>query len=268
MRCSSLNDLEGAVRAAWCLWTSDPVDQSAWSESNPAVGQCGSTALVLQDLLGGELLVAGVRTAAGRRQGVHYFNRLAGGIELDLTREQFRAGETVGAPRAVSRPQDVTRGRLAGHYRLLAARVARELAGGADAERSRPVLVKGVCADNQGRVLLCRGDGCLWELPGGRPEVGELFQDTLARELEARAGLALTVDRVLGVTSLEPRPGAWVDVVGYECLLPAASPSPLVADQWCGWLKLSASGPHAAAAWFHAGDCMSIVDGNSSHTPS
>lgn len=87
---SSLRELEEAIRGAWCVWTSDPVDQPGWSESNPASGQCASTALVVQDLLGGELLVADVKGDGGAPQGVHYWNRLAGGIELDLTREQFQ----------------------------------------------------------------------------------------------------------------------------------------------------------------------------------
>src|SRR5579859_3695688 len=109
MLCSSLSVLESAIRAAWCVWTSDPIDQPGWSQSNPASGQCASTALVVQDLLGGELLIAEVRRSDGRRQGVHYWNRLAGGLELDLTREQFRAGETIGEPRSVARPADVSR---------------------------------------------------------------------------------------------------------------------------------------------------------------
>ncbi|MGZ4306040.1 MAG: YunG family protein [Solirubrobacteraceae bacterium] len=75
---SSLSVLEEAIRGAWCVWTSDPVDQLRWSESNPASGQCASTALVVQDFVGGELLVADVKGGGGDTQGVHYWNRLAG----------------------------------------------------------------------------------------------------------------------------------------------------------------------------------------------
>jgi ADP-ribose pyrophosphatase YjhB (NUDIX family) len=227
---SSLSVLEKAIRGAWCVWTSDPVDQPGWSESNPASGQCASTALVVQDYVGGELLVADVAGDGGVPSGVHYWNRLAGGIELDLTREQFRAGEVVGAARTVPRPADVSRGRLPGHYQLLAARVERSLVG--DADRSRPVTVKGVCSDGGGRVLLCRNGRAEWELPGGRPEVGELFQDCLARELREETGLELTVDRVVGVIALEVLPGRWVDVVGYQCLLPDGPlPTVCVSDE-------------------------------------
>jgi 8-oxo-dGTP pyrophosphatase MutT (NUDIX family) len=211
LRYATVTAFEDAIRAAWTRWTSDPVDQPGWSDANPASGQCATTALVVQDRLGGALLMADVHEADGSRQGVHYWNRLPDGRELDLTREQFRRGEVVGRPRVVERPPDVTRGRLAGHYHLLAARVAR---GGA---APPAVTVKGVCRDPDGRVLVCRNHRGEWELPGGRPEVGELFQDCLRRELREETGLDVTVDRVLGVRPFEVVPGRWVDVVGYAC---------------------------------------------------
>jgi hypothetical protein len=96
--------LEAAVRAAWALDTCDPVDADDWSAANPSRGQCGSTALVIHDLLGGELLIAEVVRSDGSRQGVHYWNLLPGGTELDLTREQFAGGEVIGQPRIVRRP--------------------------------------------------------------------------------------------------------------------------------------------------------------------
>ena len=212
----SLDALEHAIRASWCVWTSDPVDQARWSESNPAWGQCASTALVVQDLVGGDLLIAEVHLADGTSAGVHYWNRLAGSHELDLTREQFHDGETIGESREVGRPADVTRGRLAGQYHLLSSRVTRRLAGNGDAG-SRPVTVKAVCIHHDGRVLLCRNNRGQWELPGGRPEVGELFQETAVRELREETGLKVTVDRLLGVRGFEVVPGDWVDVVAYAC---------------------------------------------------
>jgi 8-oxo-dGTP pyrophosphatase MutT (NUDIX family) len=178
---------------------------------------------VVQDMLGGDLLMAEVRTADGSRQGVHYWNRLPGGVDLDFTREQFRGGEVVGDPRQIERPQDVTRGRLAGHYHLLAARVNRALGEGGTTPASRAVTVKGVCVRADGCVLLCRNHRGQWELPGGRPEVGELFQDCLRRELREETGAEIAVDSVLGVHPLEVLPGVWLDVVAYECIAPARS---------------------------------------------
>jgi hypothetical protein len=48
------------------------------------MGQCVPTSLIVQDLFGGIIL----RTNADGKHP-HYFNRLAGGTEVDLTRDQF-----------------------------------------------------------------------------------------------------------------------------------------------------------------------------------
>ena len=130
---SSLLRIEEAVRGSWSRETCDPVDLGEWSERNPARGQCGVTALVIQDLLGGELLVAEVWHTDGSRQGMHYWNRLSGGLELDLTRAQFKNGERVGRPDVMTRPDDTAGGRLAQQYRLLADRVATRLVRTGDA---------------------------------------------------------------------------------------------------------------------------------------
>ena len=100
----SRQSIELAVRAAWARDTCDPVDAGNWSAANPALGQCGTTALVINDLLGGELLVAEVLRVDGSRQGVHWWNRLPDGTEIDLTREQFAADEVIQQPRAMLRP--------------------------------------------------------------------------------------------------------------------------------------------------------------------
>jgi hypothetical protein len=97
-------DLEAAVRAAWALDTCDPVDADDWSAAVPSRGQCGSTALTIHDLLGGELLIAEVIRSDGSRQGVHYWNLLPDGTELDLTRDQFAADEVIQQPRILRRP--------------------------------------------------------------------------------------------------------------------------------------------------------------------
>ena len=97
----TLADVGPAVRAAWCLQTCDDADVADWSPANPARGQCGATALTVHDLLGGELLVAEVRHPDGSRQGYHHWNRLPGGVEVDLTSEQFAPGEVVQDQRAV-----------------------------------------------------------------------------------------------------------------------------------------------------------------------
>jgi hypothetical protein len=119
----TLAELEAAIRSAWCRETSD--DPEEWSTENPARGQCGVTALVVRDYLGGELLIADVLAADPARAERHCWNRLSSGVELDLTREQFRSGETLGQP-VEREPLVKTRG--VDRYELLADRVRERLA--------------------------------------------------------------------------------------------------------------------------------------------
>jgi hypothetical protein len=159
------------------------------------------------------------RRARSRRNagGVHHCNRLVGGLELDLTREQFRDGEIVGEPREVPRPSDITRGRLPGQYRLLSLRVVGQLDDSRPAGIAWPVSVKGVCVRDDGRVLLCRNHRGTWELPGGRPQIGELFPGAVNREIREETGLDVAVERLLDACAFEVVPGTWVDLVVYKC---------------------------------------------------
>jgi GNAT superfamily N-acetyltransferase len=115
VRALTLGEVEAAIRASWGRDTSDDPDE--WSEENPARGQCAVTALLVRELLGGEILVAGV-LREGRRVDRHAWNRLDSGVTLDLTRSQFRRGERLEEPR-VEEPRLVDRAR----YELLARRV-------------------------------------------------------------------------------------------------------------------------------------------------
>jgi len=136
----ALAALEPVVRAAWGADTCDPVDVADWTTSNPARGQCGATALVLHDLLGGDLLLAEVTRDDGSRQGVHYWNRLPDGTQVDLTREQFLPHEHVGQARAVPRPPGPPL-RCAEQYARLRARVLQGLPCAADRPCPRPYRV-------------------------------------------------------------------------------------------------------------------------------
>ena len=53
----SLELLEPALRAGWGADTCDPHDEPDWHPGNAARGQCGVTALLVQDLLGRELII-------------------------------------------------------------------------------------------------------------------------------------------------------------------------------------------------------------------
>jgi hypothetical protein len=98
----TLTDLESAISVSWSLDTCDPTDIPTWTPAEPSQGQCAVTALVVHDLLGGLLLEAEVHHADGSHQGFHYWNRFAG-VDVDLTRRQFREGEVVQTPHLIER---------------------------------------------------------------------------------------------------------------------------------------------------------------------
>jgi hypothetical protein len=66
-----------ALRRSWSLASS-----TLWTAENPAAGQCGVSALVLNDCFGGEIL----KTPIGERW--HFYN-LIDGRRCDLTCEQL-----------------------------------------------------------------------------------------------------------------------------------------------------------------------------------
>lgn len=119
-----LTDIEAAVRAGWGADTMTPECRSQWTADNPARDQCGVTALVLHDLLGGDLLRGEVHVD-GRWTDFHWWNRIGGEYEIDLTREQFAPEEVVTEGTVVARPPRIDR--LREEYELLRTRVLRRL---------------------------------------------------------------------------------------------------------------------------------------------
>ena len=127
MQTLTLTEIEAAVRVSWgpdTTFASAPyMARGHWQSSR---GQCGTTALVLQELLGGDLMVADVE-CEGRVEGVHYWNAMPGGPELDLTRDQFVQSESLINARRVTarRNASATAGEQA--FQLLRARVLASL---------------------------------------------------------------------------------------------------------------------------------------------
>lgn len=70
------------LRKAWCRETAHPSYQNKWSEDNPSVGQCCVTALVMQDLYGGDIYSCKVGNHS------HFVNIINERI-IDNTAEQF-----------------------------------------------------------------------------------------------------------------------------------------------------------------------------------
>lgn len=129
---TTLTAIDAAVRASWGPDTSfASAEYLARGRGIPSRGQCGTTALVLQELLGGDLVVADVRHE-GRVVGVHYWNVTAGGVELDLTRDQFTATESLTGARRVTARRN-TAGPGEEPFRVLRERVAAALRSGGGA---------------------------------------------------------------------------------------------------------------------------------------
>ncbi|WP_435839110.1 YunG family protein [Streptodolium elevatio] len=124
---TSLPALDRAFRTAWAADTCSPDDaaREPWRPDNPAWGHCDITALVVHDLFGGDLMLAGVELD-GADVGYHWWNRLPSGLALDLTYEQFRLGQQILDPRTVVRPTGPLR-RRAPEYHLLRERFATAL---------------------------------------------------------------------------------------------------------------------------------------------
>lgn len=199
---STLSRLRAVVRDAWGPDTCDPSDLPDWRPENPARGQCGTTALVIHDLLGGDLILGEVR-GRGARLGHHYWNRLPDGTEVDLTRDQFSPDETVTAGVVVPRPAGPPR-RCRGQYELLRHLVLTRLSN-ADRQAHPPApagpptrVALVLLVDPTEAILLqlrdqdARAEPGQWGLPGGHVEEGEDPESAARRELAEETGL--TVD--------------------------------------------------------------------------
>jgi len=119
----TLAALEAAIRSAWDLQTSDTPQR--YDPANPERDQCGATALVVHDYLGGCLLESEV-FLGDERTDYHYWNLLPSGLEIDLTRGQFRRGERIAAPAPMDRPTVLGEAAQA-RYDLLRTRVTAAL---------------------------------------------------------------------------------------------------------------------------------------------
>lgn len=84
-----LSLIESAIRDSWCRETS--ATPHLWENTNPSLGQCAVTALLIQDLVGGNIFKCTIPAF-----GSHYWNRLyqnyGQSVDIDLTRRQFPKG--------------------------------------------------------------------------------------------------------------------------------------------------------------------------------
>ena len=105
--------VSAALRACWSSETS-----RQWRESNPARGQCNVTALLVNELFGGDLLKTPLA------DGDHFYNRIDG-ERIDLTESQFEGPVTyldVGSDRS-----EALAGTSASNYEALKTAFSRHL---------------------------------------------------------------------------------------------------------------------------------------------
>jgi ADP-ribose pyrophosphatase YjhB (NUDIX family) len=63
-----------------------------------------------------------------------------------------------------------------------------------------PHGAEGVCVTADGALVVISPDGIIWDLPAGRPEPGESWEQTLRREMDEEACATVVGVRLLGFT--------------------------------------------------------------------
>ena len=95
----ALHALRPLIERAWSRETTYLPDE--WERHDPAWGQCAVTAAMVQQILGGELMMGTARLPDGGETN-HFWNRVAG-VEVDLTARQFPVGAEIRNALPVSR---------------------------------------------------------------------------------------------------------------------------------------------------------------------
>jgi hypothetical protein len=121
VRGASQVHVPGLVAALTLAWKADSAWIDDWDDRNPARGQCGSTALVVQDLCGGTLM-HGTVVAHPFTRHVHYWNVLAGDT-VDLTWHQFHGRAHIVRSECVGRGHLLRAQWFTDRYEALRARV-------------------------------------------------------------------------------------------------------------------------------------------------
>lgn len=117
----TIDELRQHFLAAWGADTCYAHMSDEWTPERPSRDQCGMTALVVQDILGGDLVHAEVHVD-GAQVGHHYWNRLPDGSDVDLTSDQFRPEEEIVGATVIARPPGAPRYQRE-QYELLRRRV-------------------------------------------------------------------------------------------------------------------------------------------------
>ena len=77
-----INDIKKELIKSWSKNTCTPYLKEQWSISNPSLGQCAITSLIVNDFCGGKIM------KCMTPYGSHYYNSINNEV-IDLTVEQF-----------------------------------------------------------------------------------------------------------------------------------------------------------------------------------
>lgn len=96
-----ISDVLKALQDSWSLESTEEPEN--WTQSNPSHGQCGISALIINDYFGGKLVLW--KVFLGEDQvGFHYSNELPDGTLFDSTGDQFWESEELKEPSSFERP--------------------------------------------------------------------------------------------------------------------------------------------------------------------
>lgn len=109
--------LKSRLYKAWSKETAYRKDRDQWVQSNPSIGQCAITALVVNDYLGGAI-VRGLSSTGVE----HYWNVIDSKI-VDLTYEQYSEGMDFDSNDVVDREFLLSSGDVNDRYNLLKKRL-------------------------------------------------------------------------------------------------------------------------------------------------
>lgn len=102
-----------ALSKAWGQDTAYHKDAPFWTPTNPALGQCAITALLINEFFGGKIY-----SGISSKGIVHYWNRICG-IKIDLTKQQFKSKLKFSNVKHWERDELLLTGNVAERYNLL-----------------------------------------------------------------------------------------------------------------------------------------------------
>lgn len=115
--------LKEKLKTAWSKESS--YEPEKWTAENPSYGQCAITACIVQDVLGGDIVVADYTQPDGVK-GQHFFNMVSGQC-IDLTRDQFMPDTVIKEPHPSSRYYILSYKSTRTRYEILKSALKREL---------------------------------------------------------------------------------------------------------------------------------------------